>query len=128
MSTRIDAVGLHPLDLSEPCHLIELRFTELDAPFDVGSITQPVPGQPSSNWQTPYLERYFDESATEPVADYGTHPLPSDLWHDGLHIVFFFHYLDSSQPLQTPFGPVTLPCETPIPAHLSEMAADYDAP
>ena len=128
MSTRLDAIGLHPIDVSEPCHLIELRFTGLDAPFDIGSITQPIPGEPSSNWQTPYLERYLDESGTQSLADYGTAPLPADIWHDGLRVAFFLHYLDSSQPLQTPFGLVALPRETPTPERLSEMAADYEAP
>jgi len=38
------------------------------------------------------------------------------------------HPLDTSEPLQTPFGPVPLPPESPIPERLTEIANDYEEP
>jgi hypothetical protein len=43
-----------------------------------------------------------------------------------LRAAFFFHYLDLSQPLLTPFGPVTVPPESPVPPHLA--AIKYEQP
>jgi hypothetical protein len=40
--------------------------------------------------------------------------------------VFFFHYLDFSQPMQSPFGPLLLPNPSPCPERLSFVT--YESP
>jgi len=64
--------------------LIEIQIQPADGELDWSEITQPIPGQDSSNWQVPYDERSVDE--------------PTGRW------AFFLHFLDLRRPLSTPLG------------------------
>jgi predicted RNA binding protein YcfA (HicA-like mRNA interferase family) len=87
-------------------YLVEVRAAPLDADIDWGAVTQPVEGQPRSNWQVPYDERRLEKG--------------EDRW------AFFFHYLDLTRPLQTQVGDCALPDPTPTPPHLSSIV--YEVP
>jgi hypothetical protein len=92
--------GVHPVEASEPCHLIEAELAEAEG-FDWIKVTQEDPTQPRANWQVAYDERPLDDEETR--------------W------VFFFHYLDPHKVLLTPAGPIHLPVPTPRPAHLNKI-------
>ena len=98
-------LGVHPIETSAPCHLIEAELSD-PASFDWGDVTQEMPGEPRSNWQVPWDERPIDDAETK--------------W------AFFFHHLDLGQPLLTPEGPIQLPRESPIPEHLATV--EYESP
>jgi hypothetical protein len=104
--SAVRVIGVHPVHASEPVHLIEVEFAEIDDEIDWMSFTQPLDGQDRSYWQVPYDER--------PV------PGTSNRW------CFFFHYLDRSRGMDSFTGTLPLPPETPIPNHLRFMA--YEAP
>ena len=87
-------------------HLIEIEVAPSADELAWSEITQPVAGMPPSNWQVPYDEQSLND--------------------DGTRWVFFFHFLDFSQPLMTPCGSVTLPAVTPLPTHLHGI--EYWAP
>ena len=88
-------IGIHPIDASEPVHLIEIDGVPDD--IDWSTLTQSVEGQPPENWQVPWDERKVPDS---------------DSW------CFFFHYLDKSRPLSSAEGELVLPEESMLPAHL----------
>jgi hypothetical protein len=104
MANRARIIGIHPVTADEPVHLVELEVAGSTDDFDFGEITQESPGQPRSNWQAVYDERELGEN----------------------RFAFFFHYLDTAKPLLSPFGPLSLPAETPIPEHLQGI--EYEPP
>jgi hypothetical protein len=99
-------LGCHPVEASEPVHLIEIQINA-DEDIDFGQITQEVVGQAREYWQAPWDERELSTT-------------------DGRRFVFFFHYLDTTRPILTSLGEIDLPVATPIPAHLSHIA--YEQP
>jgi hypothetical protein len=105
----IEIRGVHPIEASEPVHLVDVAIAgEFDA-VDWGSITQPDPAGAPDNWQVPYDERELPRLA------------------DGrARGVFFFHYLHLMQPLQVGSTPLTLPAPTPVPSDLA--AVNYEEP
>jgi len=108
MATHAKIIGVHPIPADEPVHLIEFLVEGDGKDFDIGEVTQEDKAQPKSNWQVPYDERLLDE--TDGTARWA----------------FFFHYLDFSKPLLTPFGSVPLPKPTQAPAHLQGI--EYESP
>lgn len=124
--TKVEIVGEYPIDAPEPCHLIEIIVRGSKAPFDIGGFTQPVPGQPESNWQVPWDECVLDSTGETIVADYeGIDENPALLVGD-VRMAFFFHYLNLSVGLITPFGTVSLPAASPLPSRLKIMK--YEEP
>jgi len=108
MANSVRVVGIHPVPADEPVHLIEIELAGEVDQFDFGEVTQELPDQPQSNWQTAYDERE--------IAGDG----------DRVRFAFFFHYLDLDRPLSTSFGPVNLPAESPRTSHLRDV--EYEQP
>ncbi len=104
MAGRI--LGIHPIQASEPVHLLEIDLGLKPDRFDWGEVTQEDSERHELVWQVAYDER--------PVSE------------DGTKWAFFFHYLDISRPLLTPLGPLALPSESPLPTHL--MGIEYKEP
>jgi len=104
MANRARVVGIHPVAADEPVHLVELEIEGNADGFDIGEITQEVPGQPRRNWQAVYGERRIGQNR----------------W------AFFFHYLDTAKPLLSPAGPLALPPESSVPEHLRGI--EYEQP
>jgi hypothetical protein len=101
-------IGVHPVLAEEPVHLIEIEVTGDVAAFDFGEVTQELSDQPRENWQVAYDERELGRNSAS------------------IRFAFFFHYLDLTKPLLTPFGPVSLPGERPVPSHLRSLK--YEQP
>ena len=108
MEPGIQILGVHPVEASEPCYLIEVAVNDPEGAFDWNDVTQEDPDQPPDNWQVAYDEQLLGKSGSES------------------RYVFFFHYLDLSKPLLTSFGEVELPEPTPMPPHL--MGVEYYPP
>jgi hypothetical protein len=96
MQNQARVIGIHPVSAEEPVHLVELEIEGEASDFDFGLITQEVPEQPRSDWQTAYDERELANN----------------------RFAFFFHYLDTAKPLSSPLGMLPLPPESPLPEHL----------
>ena len=43
-------IGVHPIEASEPCHLIEVKFLQPNE-IDWSEFTQELPDQDRENWQ-----------------------------------------------------------------------------
>ena len=70
---------------------------------DFGKVTQETADVPESDWQVAYDERELSRAA------------------ERARFAFFFHDLDLKKPLLTSFGPVSIPKESPVPAHLKDV-------
>ena len=108
MTAFARVVGVHPIQAPEPCHLCEVVIEGEQPQFDFSQFTQPLADRDRSYWQVPYDERLLSSSRTQ------------------RSYVFFFHYLDCAQPMQSPFGPLVLPKPTPRPERLSFVV--YESP
>lgn len=120
----IEVFGVYPvLGSEEPCHLVEIALTGVSDAWDVGDFTQEVAGLDRGGWQAAYDEHYLNEEGACDLdsENYDQRPAGSDF-----RLVFFFHYLDFSKPLFTPFGSVSLPRERQLPERLAFI--EYDPP
>jgi hypothetical protein len=88
----------------EKLYLLEIKVEPPEADVDWSEITQPLPSQPRDSWQAPWDEQQVG----------------SGRW------VFWLHYVDMKQPLQTELGDLPLPPPTAMPAHLANIK--YEAP
>ena len=104
MANHTRVVGIHRIAADEPVHLVELEVEGNADGFDIGKITQEVPGQTRSNWQAVYDERQIHQN----------------------RFAFFFHYLGTAKPLLNPAGLLALPPESPVPEHL--LGIEYEQP
>jgi len=94
--------------------------------FNVSDITQAQEGEPRSNWQVPWDEKVLDDPGERVVANSWDLPSPGEIPDGKTRLVFFFHHLDPSSPLTTPWGEITLPDPTPRPGRLAII--DYEEP
>lgn len=108
MANAARVLGVHPIVADEPVHLVEIEIVGNVDAFDFNDITQEVPGKPRNNWQAAYDEQQIAE---EPGR---------------VRYAFFFHTLDLSKPLQSSFGSLKLPAESPLPDHLQKI--EYEQP
>jgi hypothetical protein len=105
---KAEIVGVHRVNTSEPCHLIEMTISGKVDEFDWGAVTQDDPSQPRCNWQVAYDETPLDDVKTR--------------W------VFFFHYLNFSKTLLTPCGALDLPAPNCLPDYLRQKESSYVEP
>jgi hypothetical protein len=121
MPATIEIIGVYPIKAREPVHLIEIQVKNSEGVFDVGRFTQEMPNTPQSDWQVPYDESILDAAGEKVVADGFLATRNQELWAGNVRMAFFFHYLDLSRPLKTPFGDLALPHETKQPRRLSAI-------
>jgi hypothetical protein len=125
-NSKIEVIGVYPIEASEAVHLVELWIRGARGIIDLGKITQATPGQPRENWQVPYDERILNASGDAVVAEGFEVSEKPELWQGDVRIVFFFHYLDFAKPLITPFGNVPVVMESELPQRLSMI--EYEEP
>ena len=121
---RIEVIGVYPVRIAEPCHLIELWVRELAGVLRIIDFTQELEGQPRENWQVPYDEPVLNESGTMQAGD----RFPQRVEAEGgdVRLAFFFHYLDLAKPLLTRAGPLVLPGASAMPSRLRFFT--YESP
>lgn len=111
MAGTIEVVGVYPVDTVEPVHLVEVIVTD---PFDEvewTAFSQPAPVLETSEGDEP-VEHEAAAHLAEPVED-----LPGGR----TRVAFFYHALDLSRPLSSPFGDLVLPTATTRPGRLSAI-------
>lgn len=126
MATSVEIIGLHPVKANEPVHLLEIMVKNSEGIFGIIKFTQEIPTEPKDNWQVPYDEKILNTEGDEIVADGFDAENKPELWKGDVRLAFFFHYLDLSKPLKTPFGDIVLPKESKRPNRLSIM--EYEEP
>ncbi|MBA4369157.1 MAG: hypothetical protein C0403_16130 [Desulfobacterium sp.] len=118
---NIDIIGIHPIHAADPCHLIELIIKNCQSEIDMIGFTQEISGQPKSNWQVPYNDKFLNDDGSKITGDVMLDGRDEKNWKGNVRIAFFFHYLDLSKPLKTPFGIKSLPAPTDLPERLKIM-------
>ncbi len=108
MRHAAEIVGVYSIACEEPCHLVELSVVSDDVAAFIDGITQADDSLARENWQVPWAEQVLsvDNSVNR--------------------IVFFFHYLDVTKPLETPAGPLQIPKPTEYPDRLKFIT--YEPP
>lgn len=87
-------------------YLIVIEADPPGSEIDWSIVTQPIDGQPESNWQVPYGEQIVDQA--------------SGRW------AFFLHFVNLNRPLRTPVGEKDLPDPTVCPEELKSIV--YEVP
>mgnify|MGYP006927344278 FL=1 len=119
--TTTKVIGIYPIKAREPVHLIEIQINDSPGAFDISKFTQEMPNTPSSDWQVPLDECFLDKSGKNVIANWLIARSKPELWVGTVRMAFFFHYLDLSQPLMTPFGCTRLPRQSKLPRRLSAI-------
>jgi hypothetical protein len=117
----IEIVGVHKVYTHDPCYLIEIIIHSSRKKIDMIDFTQEIPGVPESNWQVPYDDMFLNSEGTAVIGDVIIDGRNEELWIGDVRIAFFFHYLDETEHLRTPFGDVKLPEVTKKPKRLRCM-------
>jgi len=126
MDTTVEIIGVYPVVAEEPIHIIEILVKNSKGIFDLSEFTQDIHAQSKESWQVPWDEKLLDIDGRKVVADDLLLSKKHQLWIGDIRIIFFFHYLDFSKPLMTPFGFVNIPEEKPRPERLSQI--NYESP
>ena len=108
---KMELIGIYNVKESSEVFLVEMRFAARPEDVDVSGITQELKNTSRDNWQAAYAEKYLDHSGEKIIGD--DYSLPKN--QEQTRIVFFFHYLDFTTKLLTPFGEIapTPPLEMP---------------
>jgi len=117
MSTSIEVVGVYPVAVAKPCHLIELVVRNTRGALTLTEFTQEIAGVPAENWQVPWQAQILDPTGSRVIAE-GSALASETLWSGDVRLAFFFHHLDFSWPLLTPCGLANLPLPEDLPARL----------
>jgi len=118
----IELIGVYEVEGEPDCCLIELVVHDAQGRFGFVEFTQPIAGKPAANWQCPWLECLLDGSGENIIADdLALLSLSNDRWQGDLRFAFYFHCLDLSQPLVTPFGEIWPTQPTHLPPRLQFM-------
>jgi len=126
MDTIVEIIGIYSIDNEIPVHLIEIFVRNSQSKFELSKFTQELPSQPKEYWQVPWDEKLLDKDGNNVIADDVMLNEEKHLWAGDLRMIFFFHDLDISRPLITPFGPIDLPKVTSKPKRLSQIV--YESP
>lgn len=119
---KVEIIGVHKVRSREHCHLIEIIIHGNAGPVNMAKITQKLSGKPESSWQVPYEDKFLDSEGKVITGDVMLDGMERpELWEGEVRIAFFFHYLQPTKPLRTPFGEVKLPEITPRPKRLMFM-------
>ena len=113
MAGTIQLVGVYPVDTVDPVHLVEVIVTDPFDDVDWASFTQdPLDIVTADGDGTEETENESGAHLPQPVEDLGS---------GQTRVVFFFHGLDVSRPLLSPFGPLLLPAPTNRPGRLAAI-------
>ena len=87
----------------------------------MSGFTQELPGKPEASRQVPFADVFLNGDGNEIIGDVMLDGHKKHFWIGDVRIAFFFHYLDLSKDLKTPFGFVKLPEVTKRPKRLKIM-------
>ncbi len=118
MIKAISLIGIYSVDNEVDVHLIELDIKANFMDIEIDEFTQQKEDIDKLNWQAPYDEKYLNKQGTEIIGNWLDEP--KYLTHM-TRLTFFFHYLDFSKPLITPFGDIDLKSPESMPARLSSI-------
>ncbi|MBS1507417.1 MAG: hypothetical protein JSS79_12290 [Bacteroidetes bacterium] len=123
MTPTIKVIGIYRVENFEDVHLVEINANVPPSKLEVGEITQEVDGHLSSSWQSPWEEKYLDESGQKVIGDFSSVPLNCST----TRLLFYFHYLNFDKTLKTQFGEIKLSQPTALPDRLNGLV-NYEQP
>lgn len=103
--------------------LFEVVISNRDSAFDVGAFTQPDPALPSDRWQAAWAEVYLTPAGDELACPRRSNPPEQQ----DFRMVFWLHFFNCRQPLQTCYGELPCVASQPMPERLWR-SAPYELP
>ena len=94
--------------------LIEVIVHGRNSKFNVGDFTQPIKGQPKSDWQAAYAEAYLTPNGEALIVERWSDPPGTG----DLRIALFMHFWEPNTPLRTSYGDTKCPAPTAMPERL----------
>jgi hypothetical protein len=99
--------------------LVEVVVTNPSIDFNVGDFVQPNPTLARDLWQTAWDERYLTADGTALLTE---EPSERCEQSQSLRMVFYIHYWQEKQPLDSSYGNLALPLVEPVPDRLWILA------
>lgn len=121
--TPVKLIGLYSVDENPDVTLVELSIDKKANEIDIGEFTQEIENEPRLNWQVPFAEKYLDKDGNTIIGD--DIDLPA-LITDTTRLTFFFYFLDTTKPLMTPFGQLTLTQKKEQPKRIKDLIVFED--
>lgn len=118
MKGKVEVIGVYSVEVTKEVHLVEVLVQALPSSFDVSDFTQEIKGQPKSNWQVAYDEYYLNSNGNAIIGDSLRIPKEETAM---TRMTFYLYFIDFNKPLITPFGNVSLPRPTTMPARLKDI-------
>ena len=125
-AATVEIIGVYGVQAREPCHAIELWVKGVVRPFSFGDFKQEDPAEPEWKWQCAWMEHVLNSRGDQVLADERQIFNQPELFRGDMRVLLFMHFLNFHRPLATPFGPVTIPADTSMPARLSMV--HYEQP
>ena len=123
-TSEVELIGIYKVDKEEDVHLIELGIKTNHGTIEIGEFTQKQDGLDQLNWQTPWDEKFLNESGTKITGDWMNAPTDKS---DFTRLAFFLHFIDLEKPLSTQFGNVELRTVEEMPKRLADII-EYERP
>ncbi len=123
MKHPIHLIGIYNVPNFKNVVLIEFKVVSQLHDFDIEYITQEITNENQLNWQSPYDEKYLDNS-NRLIGDWIDKP---KTLNTGNKILFFFHELQLNKPIRTQYGDVKLNKTSNIPFQYLEIMI-YEQP
>jgi len=119
---RVRLIGTYQEEQIPDVVLIELAIQDERKNIDFGQITQVIEGKDKMEWQVPWDEKFLDSTGENIIGE----PLSPN--ENGIvRTVFFFHYINVSQPLLTQYGAISIANPTSMPERLKNIIR-YQSP
>jgi len=120
----VKLVGLYHVTENTDVTLVELIINKKANEFGIGEFTQEIEGQPRSNWQAPFGEKYLDVDGNTIIGDDHMNLPKSPA--DTTRLAFFIYFLDTTKPLETPFGKLQLEQKSEQPKRIKDLIVFED--
>lgn len=122
--SMIDLIGVYEVEGHPEVHLIEMIIKSSHDEIDIGEFTQKQDEIDRLSWQSPWDEKYLDETGFKVIGDWMNPPNESV---NTTRIAFSFHFLVFEKPMITPFGNVFFEEPKDMPDRLSNIIT-YESP
>jgi hypothetical protein len=115
---QIDIVGIYHVPEHKGVSMVEVIVHAPYTDFDPDGFMKPVPQTDPDTWERADDVRYLNPEGSLMIGDRFQRPIRT---YPETRMVVFFHDLDITMPLVTPYGLLPLPKRRPMPERLRRI-------
>jgi hypothetical protein len=112
---RINVIGVYHVPEYKGISMVEVIVDAHYTDFDPDGFMKPEPQTDPATWERADDIRYLNPDGTLMIGDRFQHPVQN---YPQTRMIMFFHDLDITMPLVTPYGLLPLPKRRPVPERL----------